>query len=700
MKEIYILDGLCCADCAAKIERAAGKLPGVRSANINMPAQRLTLVVGDGARLSARLTDIARIAAQVGPEITVFPAKDGYARAERAREAHGSPVRKIRMGVGAALFAFGMIFALEPRAELAVFIAAYLLIGGEVVLRAAKNIARGQVFDENFLMSLATVGAFAIGEYPEGAAVMLFYQVGEAFQEYAVGRSRKSVAALMDIRPDFANRKAGDAVLRVSPEEVRVGDLIIVKPGEKIPLDGVVTEGKSALDTSALTGEALPRDVAFGSEVLSGSINKSGLLTIEVKKPFGESTVSKILDLVQNAGENKAPAENFITKFARFYTPAVVFAALGLAIAPPLVLGGAWADWIHRALVFLVVSCPCALVISIPLSFFGGIGGASRNGILVKGSNYLDALHKVDTVVFDKTGTLTRGSFNVTEIVPAGGFSEGALLELAACAESGSNHPIAVSIQKAYGRAVPRERVSDHEEIAGEGVRVRVDGMTVLAGNSKLMDGAGIPYEKRDTLGTVVYLAVLGGFAGCIVIEDEIKPDSGRAIAALKALGVRKTVMLTGDSRAAGDAVGRQLGLDAVFAELLPQHKVERLERLFEEKTGSGKLLFVGDGINDAPVLSRADVGVAMGGVGSDAAIEAADVVLMTDEVSKIATAIQISKQTRMIVMQNIVFALAVKGAILTLGALGYATMWEAVFGDVGVALIAVLNALRTLRTR
>jgi Cd2+/Zn2+-exporting ATPase len=609
-----------------------------------------------------------------------------------------SPLKKILIGAGAVLFVAGTAAELSQWAELAVFLAAYLLIGGEVVLLALKNIAKGQIFDENFLMSIATIGAFAIGEYPEGAAVMLFYRIGEALQEYAVGRSRQSITALMDIRPDFANLIDGGEIRRVSPEEVKAGDLITVKPGEKIPLDGVVTEGRSALDTSALTGESLPRDVAPGAEVLSGSVNQNGLLTIKVQKPFGESTVSKILNLTLNASANKAPVENFITKFARYYTPAVVFAAVALAVLPPLVLGGGFAEWINRALVFLVVSCPCALVISIPLSFFGGIGGASRNGILIKGGNYLDALHNVDTVVFDKTGTLTKGVFTATAIAPANGFSQAALLELAACAESGSNHPIALSVLKAYGEPVKQARISAYEEIAGLGVSACVDGAAVLAGSGRLLAEAGVDFAEAESAGTVIYLAVNGVFAGHIVIADEVKPDAQSAIAALKALGVRKTVMLTGDSRAVGEAVGRELGLDAVCAGLLPQDKVTELEKLFGEKTGKGKLLFAGDGVNDAPVLARADVGVAMGGAGSDAAIEAADVVLMTDEPVKIADAIRIAKKTRSIVMQNIVFALAVKGVILVLGALGYATMWEAVFGDVGVALIAVLNAMRAMR--
>jgi Cd2+/Zn2+-exporting ATPase len=584
-------------------------------------------------------------------------------------------------------------------AELAIFLASYALIGGEVVLRALKNISRGQIFDENFLMALATIGAFAIGEYAEGAAVMLFYQTGEAFQEYAVGRSRRSITALMDIRPDYANLKTGDGTRRVPPETVKTGDFILVKPGEKIPLDGIVTEGRSALDSSALTGESLPRDVESGSEVLSGSINKSGLLTIQVTKEFGESTVSKILNLVQSAGSGKAPVENFITKFARYYTPAVVFAAVALAVIPTLVLPGArFSDWLGRALVFLVVSCPCALVISIPLSFFGGIGGASRNGILVKGSNYLNALGNVDTVVFDKTGTLTRGIFSVTAITASDGFDRGELLRYAAIAESNSSHPIAVSVQKAYGRQIAGGSIAEYEEIAGKGVRVATEGKTVLAGNSALLERAGIICNKPDAAGTVVYLAVDGIFAGYIVISDELKPDSKTALANLRAMGVKKTVMLTGDAGTVAEKIGAEIGIDEVYAELLPHQKVEKLEELERGRTGKGALVFAGDGINDAPVLARSDVGIAMGGVGSDAAIEAADVVLMTDEPSKIAEAIRIAKKTRSIVWQNIVFALGVKAVILALGAMGIATMWAAVFGDVGVALIAVLNAMRAMR--
>jgi Cd2+/Zn2+-exporting ATPase len=696
-KNIWLL-GLDCADCAAKIERGVARLDGVRSVTVDVMTQRLTLTAEDKTKLPALLRQATRIATEVEPDVAI--SFDEKQNEEGSGEKRRLWRARVAAGVGVALFVAGLLVDLVPWAELAIFLAAYLFIGGGVLLHALKNIAGGRVFDENFLMSVATVGAFAIGEYPEGVAVMLFYRIGEAFQEYAVGRSRKSITALMDIRPDFANLKIGDEMRRVSPEEVGVGDVIVVRPGEKVPLDGVVSDGRSALDTSALTGESLPRDVEPGSAVLSGSINKNGLLTVEVTKEFGESTVSKILELVRNASGAKAPAENFITKFARYYTPAVVFAALAMAVIPPIAVpGAAFADWLNRALVFLVVSCPCALVISIPLSFFGGIGGASRNGILVKGGNFLEALNNVDTVVFDKTGTLTRGVFVVTEVVPAEGFSRDELLALAAAAEAGSNHPIAVSILKAYGKPVSGERIASCEEVAGLGVRVRADGRLVLAGNGKLLDAAGIAYEKPDTPGTVVYLAVDGAFAGHVAISDELKSDSKRAVSELKSLGVKKTAMLTGDARAAGERLGAELGLDIVCADLLPHQKVEKLEELAGAKSGKGRLVFVGDGINDAPALARADIGIAMGGVGSDAAIEAADVVLMTDEPSKIADAIRIAKRTRRIVRQNILFALGVKAVILVLGAMGIATMWAAVFGDVGVALIAILNAMRAMRT-
>lgn len=545
------------------------------------------------------------------------------------------------------------------------------------------------------------LGAFAIGQYPEGVAVMLFYQVGEFFQNLAVNRSRRSIAELMDIRPDYANLKDGDDIKIVSPEDVLIGEYIIVKPGEKVPLDGVVVEGKSMVDTSALTGESVPREVEVGNEVYGGFINKNGLLTIEVKKEFGESTVSRILELVENASSRKAPTEQFITKFARIYTPIVVVAALALAIIPPLVVQGAtFSDWIYRALVFLVISCPCALVVSIPLGFFGGIGGASKNGILIKGGNYLEALNNVDTVIFDKTGTLTKGVFKVTEIKAVQNISNDELLMYAAYAENYSNHPIAQSIVEAYGKEIDKGVIEAHEELPGLGLKVNVKGKEIFAGNAKLMAEKEIAIEENDDLGTIVYIAIDGSYAGSIIISDEIKKDSEKLVSDLKALGVKKTVMLTGDNKKVGDKVGKQLGLDVVYSELLPDQKVEKLELLYNQKSTKGRIVFVGDGINDAPVLARADVGVAMGGLGSDAAIEAADVVLMTDEPSKLITAIKISKRTRSIVLQNIVLAFVVKGIVLILGAGGLATMWEAVFADVGVALIAVLNAMRVMNTK
>jgi Cd2+/Zn2+-exporting ATPase len=593
----------------------------------------------------------------------------------------------------------------------ALFAGAYLLIGGDVLLRALGNIRRGRVFDENFLMTLATIGAFAIGEYPEAAAVMLFYQVGEAFQDYALGRSRASIAALMDIRPDYANLKTGGEIRRVSPEEVAVGDLIVVGPGERVPLDGVVAEGVSALDTSALTGESLPRDCAPGTEVLSGSINTTGLLALRVTKTAGESTAAKILSLVESAGSRKAKMEHFITKFARWYTPAVVFAALGLALIPPLVirfaLGGeaSFQGWIHRALIFLVVSCPCALVISIPLGFFGGIGCASKHGVLVKGGNYLEALCAVDTAVFDKTGTLTRGAFGLTEIAPAPGFSLETLLEKAAYAECFSTHPIALSIRKAFlegGSEIDKERVSDYEDIPGRGVKAKVDGEVTLAGKREFLEEQGVvvPEGGAASVGAAVFVAVEGAFAGRLSASDEPKADAAETLSSLKKLGVRRTVMLTGDSRGAAERLGQALGLDCVMAELLPQDKVARLEELEAARTSPGCVLYVGDGINDAPVLARSGVGVAMGGLGSDAAIEAADVVLMTDELSKLTDALRIARKTRAVVRQNVAIALGVKALILVMGAFGAATMWEAVFGDVGVAVIAILNSMRTLRYR
>ena len=604
----------------------------------------------------------------------------------------------MRIGAGTVLFVLALLLPLEGALRLAAFIVPYAVVGWDVLWRAVRNITRGQVFDENFLMALATVGAFATGEYPEGVAVILFYQVGEWFQSYAVGRSRQSIASLMDIRPDYANIERDGKLQRVDPDNVAVGDVIVVKAGEKIPLDGVVLEGASAVDTAALTGESLPRDVQPGDGVISGCINKSGLLRVRVTKAFGESTVAKILDLVENSSSKKARAENFITRFARYYTPAVVIAAALLAIVPPLALGYVWSEWIHRALIFLVISCPCALVISVPLSFFGGIGGASKRGVLVKGSNYLEVLADAEIVVFDKTGTLTKGVFNVTAVHPDK-VSEARLLELAALAESYSDHPISRSLREAYGKELETAQVSDVEELSGRGVRAKIDGHIVCAGNDKLMEEDSVQWRPCHRVGTTVHVSLDGEYAGHIVISDELKPDAAEAIAQLKRRGVRKTVMLTGDAKAVGESVAGQLGIDEVHAQLLPGDKVDRVEALLKEKSLRGKLAFVGDGINDAPVLSRADIGIAMGALGSDAAIEAADIVLMDDKPSKIAVAMSIAKKTLRIVRQNIVFALGVKALVLLLGAAGMANMWEAVFADVGVSFIAILNASRALKT-
>ena len=586
-----------------------------------------------------------------------------------------------------------------PLLRLAVFLVPYGVIGWDVLWRAVRNIAHGQVFDENFLMALATVGAFFTGEFPEAVFVMLFYQVGELFQSCAVDKSRKSIAQLMDIRPDYANVERDGQLVQADPEDVAVGDVIVIKPGERVPLDGVVLEGSSTLNTSALTGESLPREADAGSDVISGCVNLTGLLRVQVTKAFEDSTVARILDLVENSSSKKAKAEHFITKFARIYTPVVVISAVLLALLLPFLIHVTWAESIHRALIFLVISCPCALVISVPLSFFGGIGGASRQGILVKGGNYLEALANTETVVFDKTGTLTQGVFNVTAIHPDQ-CSERRLLELAALAESYSDHPISRSIREAWGAEVDRSRVSNVEEHSGKGVQAQVDGVPVWVGSGKLMDEIGVPWHPCHKVGTTVHVASQGTYLGHIVISDQVKPDAAQAIRDLKAAGVRKTAMLTGDAAAVGEAVAAELGLDEVHTQLLPADKVDRVEALLKEKSAKGTLAFVGDGINDAPVLSRADVGIAMGALGSDAAIEAADVVLMDDKPSKIAVAIRIARRTRRIVLQNIVFALAVKLLVLLLGATGDATMWEAVFADVGVSVIAILNATRALKVK
>lgn len=606
--------------------------------------------------------------------------------------------RLARILCAAAVFLLLLPLPLEGYWRLTAFLVPYGIAGWEVLWRALRNIFRGQVFDENFLMAVATVGAFCIGEYLEGVAVMLFYQVGELFQDVAVTRSRRSISELMDIRPDYANLQTENGLRRVDPQQVRPGEWVVVKAGEKIPLDGRVLEGDTTLDTAALTGEPLPREVRPGDEVISGCVNLSGVITVEVSKEFGESTVSKILDLVENSAGKKAKAEHFITRFARIYTPVVVICAVLLAIVPPLFLGG-WSGWIERGLIFLVISCPCALVISIPMSFFGGIGGASKKGILVKGGNYLEALARTGIVVFDKTGTLTKGSFTVTAVHPDR-ISREELLELAALAEGFSDHPISRSLKKAYGRRIDEERIANVREIAGRGIESYVDGRRVCAGNGRLMEQEGVAWRECHRAGTVVHVAIDGLYAGHIVISDEIKPDAAQAISALRQGGVRKVVMLTGDAPSAAEQVGKALALDEVQAGLLPGDKVERVESLLCQKTGKETLAFVGDGINDAPVLSRADIGIAMGGMGSDAAIEAADIVLMDDQPSKIAEAVSISRKTLRIVKENIMFAIGVKILVLLLGAAGLANMWAAVFADVGVSVLAILNASRALRCR
>ncbi len=582
----------------------------------------------------------------------------------------------------------------------AIFIVSYLIVGLEVIKEALEHLFKGKLFDENFLMAIATIGAFGVGEFPEAVCVMLFYQIGELFQNYAVDKSRKSIASLMDIRPDFANIKIGDKIEKVSPEEVKIGDIIVVKPGERIPLDGTVIEGKSMIDTSSLTGESVPRNVSINDEVLSGCINQNGLLIIKVNKEFGESTVNKILDLVENASSKKSKSENFITKFAKYYTPIVVIIAVILAIVPPLVLKDAnFTDWLYRALTFLVVSCPCALVISIPLGFFGGIGGASKIGILVKGSNYLEALANTELVVFDKTGTLTEGVFEVQK-VECEGISKEDLLRYTAYAENNSTHPIATSVKKAYGKEINVTNISKVEEISGFGVIANVEEKDILVGNEKLMKEKNIQYTKCNEIGTILYVAIENEFAGYIVIADKVKKDSAKAISNLKNMNIKKTVMLTGDKKEVGENIAEKLRIDEVYTELLPDEKVKKVEELLKEKDTKAKLAFVGDGINDAPVLAISDIGIAMGGLGSDAAIEAADVVIMTDEPSKLVDAIKISKKTMRIVKENIIFAIGIKIAVLILSAFGLSTMWEAVFADVGVSIIAIINALRVLNTK
>ncbi len=698
MKKTFLLMGLNCPNCSAKIEKEVGELAGVSFSVVNLLKQTLTIDVTETFAETVE-KEIARIVHNHEPQVEVseYIAKDTATNSK-----DGGKKTIIRLILGTAFFLIGIIFGefaqLRVPLEMAFFITAYVILGADVVLKAVKNIARGRVFDENFLMSISTMGAFIIGEYHEAIAVMLFYQIGEFFQDLSVGRSRRSIAALMDIRPDFARVKRNGNLVNAAPDAVLVGEEIVIKPGEKIALDGIITHGESMLDMKALTGESVPKAVCRGDEVLSGSINQSGVLSVKVTKSLSESTVTKIIDLVENASSRKAPAENFITAFARYYTPIVVILAVLFALVPPLTMGGEWTEWIRRAMVLLVISCPCALVISIPLTFFGGIGAASRRGVLVKGSNYLEALNNVKTAVFDKTGTLTKGVFKVSDIVSENGFTNEQILEYAAFAESFSNHPIAKSILTAYKKEIDKERISEYKERFGYGVSAVISGKTVLAGNTKLMEDENVSYIACNKLGTKVYVAIDGQYAGCIIISDEIKADSKKAIYDLKRLGVQKTVMLTGDDEEIAKTVVDELDIDEYYSELLPHEKVEKLELIDGKKGPESKLAFVGDGINDAPVLARADIGSAMGALGSDAAIEASDVVIMTDEPSKLVEAITVAKATRRIVIQNVVITLAVKGVFLVLGAFGAVGMWEAVFGDVGVAMLAIFNAMRIVK--
>lgn len=721
-----------CTSCKMKIEGGLERLKGVSEASVTVATGRLIVSYDPEQVSEATIKDrVKSLGYTIGVEKSPAPktAKahdhdhtqghrhdDGHAHDEPDEEDghdhghnHSSGEFNLKQElppvlIAVALFAIGILFEKPLHstpysiAEFAVILPAYLLSGWTVLKTAGRNILRGQIFDENFLMTIATLGALAIHQLPEAVAVMLFFRVGELFQEYSVGRSRRSIKALLEVRPDSANLKVNGTVKQVAPETVKVGDQILVKPGEKVPLDGEIVEGNSQVDTSALTGESVPRIVKVGDTILAGMINKSGAITVRVTKLFGESSIAKILDLVENATSKKAPTEKFITQFARYYTPVVVFLSLAVAILPPLLIPGAdRSEWVYRALILLVISCPCGLVISIPLGYFGGIGGAAKRGILVKGSAFLDVLTAVKTVVFDKTGTLTKGTFKVTQIVPKKGFSESDLLRLAAQAEANSNHPVAQSIREAYGQAINDAEVTEYEEIAGHGIRARVQNQVVLAGNDRLLHRENIAHDTCEVAGTVVHLAVNGRYAGYILIADEIKEDAAQAIRDLKKAGVEQTVMLTGDNEVVAKRVADQLGLDSYFAGLLPEDKVGAIEKLLN-RSGKGKVVFVGDGINDAPVIARADVGMAMGGMGSDAAIETADVVLMTDAPSKVAEAIQIARKTRQIVVQNIVLAMVIKGVFIALGTIGLATLWEAVFADVGVALLAIFNAGRVLR--
>ena len=729
-----VLNGLNCANCANKIENKVNKINGIKEASLNFSTTVLTAEIHEESLKDEIIREIKSIVKKLEPHVNVEEKYDegkiinktttcssgccdighkheidennkshGHNHVHEFKENEsgilGYAKDNIMLIIGTIIYVIALIYkGNENLLSVLLFAASYLVIGGEVVLTAIKNIARGEVFDENFLMSIATIGAFFIGEYPEAVAVMLFYQIGEVFQGYAVNKSRKSISSLMNIRADYANVLRNNSEVKVSPEEVVLDEIIVIKPGERIPLDGIVLEGTSFIDTSALTGESVPREVNVGSEILSGAINNNGVLKVKVNKEYGQSTVARILELVENASNKKAPTEKFITKFAKVYTPIVVAIAVLVAIIPPIIIKDAtFSEWIYKALSILVVSCPCALVVSIPLGFFSGIGGASKKGILVKGGNYLEALKDSEIVVFDKTGTLTKGVFNVTQINPKN-ISKEELLEITAIGESLSNHPIAISIANAYGKEIDKNAIKDYKEISGHGIEVTIRGNDVLLGNSKLMKVNNINYEEIDSIGTIVHIAINGEYKGNIVISDEVKDNVKEALKELKSVGIKKTIMLTGDNKVVAEKVAKSIGIDEVYSELLPGDKVNKVETILTEKTSKGKVLFVGDGINDAPVLARADIGVAMGGIGSDAAIEAADVVLMKDKVEAIAEAIRVSRRTNKILWQNIIFSLGVKVAVMILVVLGLTDMWAAVFADVGVTLIAVLNSMRIIR--
>ncbi|MGG7213600.1 heavy metal translocating P-type ATPase [Clostridium nigeriense] len=742
-KEIrLILSGLTCANCANKIETRVNNLEGVKEANLNFTTSTLLIETDGSKEENDIILEAKDIINKLEPEVKIYnkderninvenlnrctsgvcsvgeegghrnhhheahenhghTSHEGHSHEHSHDHSHSEPItlkENLRLIIGAIIFAIAILLKDDSVIKVALFVVSYLLIGGNVILTAVKNILRGEVFDENFLMTVATLGAFFIGEYPEGVAVMLFYEIGELFQSYAVNRSRKSITSLMNIRAEYANVIKNGKEEKVNPETVNIEEVILVKPGERVPLDGVIIDGSSFVDTSALTGESVPREVSKGEDILAGFINTNGVLKIKVTKNFKESTVSRILELVENASNKKAPTEKFITKFARYYTPIVVFSAIALAVIPPLVLrDGSFYEWLSRALIFLVVSCPCALVVSIPLGLFAGIGGASKKGILVKGGNYLEALKDINTVVFDKTGTLTKGVFRVTEVNNVN-IDKEELVRVAAITESLSNHPIAQSIIKEYGNEVDSKELSDYEEISGHGIKASLEGSKVLVGNYKLMEEFNINYNKITSIGTIVHVAINNEYKGNIVISDEIKEGSKNAIEGLKSVGVTQTVMLTGDNKNVAEKVASLVGVDKVYSELLPGDKVEKVEEIIKNNKSEGKVIFVGDGINDAPVLARADIGVAMGGIGSDAAIEAADVVLMKDNPEALVTAIKVARKTNKILWQNIIFSLGIKVLVLLLGAFGIATMWQAVFADVGVTIIAVINSTRCLK--